>query len=72
MDHRPDQAILKVETPLDEARGLLYAMTRFDDAVKVIDLRSNVEVVRLTGDNGSAVSRLLNIDGFLSMLVYSL
>jgi len=32
---------------LDEARGLLYAMTRFDDAVKVIDLRSNLEVVRL-------------------------
>ena len=32
---------------LDEARSLLYAMTRFDDAVKVIDLSSNREVVRL-------------------------
>jgi DNA-binding beta-propeller fold protein YncE len=32
---------------LDEARGLLYAMTRFDDAVKVIDLGSNREVAQL-------------------------
>jgi hypothetical protein len=32
---------------LDEARGLLYAMTRFDDAVKVIDLSSNVELLQL-------------------------
>ncbi len=29
---------------LDEARGLLYAMTRFDDAVKVIDLKTNQEI----------------------------
>jgi DNA-binding beta-propeller fold protein YncE len=29
---------------LDEARGLLYAMTRFDDAVKVINLKTNQEI----------------------------
>ncbi len=29
---------------LDQARGLLYAMTRFDDAVKVIDLSSGQEI----------------------------
>ncbi|HEV3197157.1 MAG TPA: hypothetical protein VGZ73_04605, partial [Bryobacteraceae bacterium] len=29
---------------LDEARGLLYVMTRFDNSVKTIDLKSNSEV----------------------------
>jgi YVTN family beta-propeller protein len=29
---------------LDEPRGLLYAMTRFDDAVKVINLKTNQEI----------------------------
>jgi DNA-binding beta-propeller fold protein YncE len=29
---------------LDEPRGLLYVMTRFDDSVKVIDLNANQEV----------------------------
>ena len=29
---------------LDEARGLLYVMTRFDDAVKVVNLRTRQEV----------------------------
>ena len=29
---------------LDEARGRLYVMTRFDDAVKVVDLRAGKEV----------------------------
>ncbi len=29
---------------LDEPRGLLYVMTRFDDAVKVINLKTNQEV----------------------------
>jgi DNA-binding beta-propeller fold protein YncE len=29
---------------LDEQRGRLYALTRFDDAVKVIDLKSNQEI----------------------------
>ncbi len=32
---------------LDEARGVLYAITRFDDAVKVINLKSHAEIVRL-------------------------
>ena len=32
---------------LDEARGLLYAATRFDDSVKVIDLASQTEILRL-------------------------
>jgi DNA-binding beta-propeller fold protein YncE len=32
---------------LDETRGLLYVMTRFDDAVKVINLKSNQEVSAL-------------------------
>jgi YVTN family beta-propeller protein len=32
---------------LDEARGLLYATTRFDDSVKVIDLASHTEIARL-------------------------
>lgn len=36
---------------LDEARGLLYAMTRFDDSVKVIDLGSNQEVAALALPN---------------------
>ena len=29
---------------LDEARGLLYAMTRFDDAVKIINLKTGQEI----------------------------
>ena len=32
---------------LDERRGLLYVMTRFDDAVKVVDLKSQREVAAL-------------------------
>ena len=32
---------------LDETRGQLYAMTRFDDSVKVISLKSNQEVAAL-------------------------
>jgi DNA-binding beta-propeller fold protein YncE len=32
---------------LDEVRGLLYVMTRFDDSVKVINLSSNTEVAAL-------------------------
>src|SRR4029077_2199527 len=32
---------------LDEARGLLYVMTRFDDSVKVVDLSSHNEVAAL-------------------------
>jgi DNA-binding beta-propeller fold protein YncE len=32
---------------LDEPRGLLYATTRFDDAVKVIDLASHTEFAQL-------------------------
>lgn len=32
---------------LDESRGLIYAMTRFDDAVKVVDLGSSAEVAAL-------------------------
>jgi sugar lactone lactonase YvrE len=36
---------------LDESRNLLYVMTRFDDAVKVVDLKSNREVARLAMPN---------------------
>ena len=36
---------------LDEARGLLYVTTRFDDAVKTIDLRTNREVSRFEMPN---------------------
>jgi YVTN family beta-propeller protein len=36
---------------LDETRGLIYATTRFDDAVKVIDLTSNLEVGAITLPN---------------------
>ena len=32
---------------LDEARGRIYATTRFDDAVKVIDLKSHAELAQL-------------------------
>jgi YVTN family beta-propeller protein len=44
---------------LDESRGLLYVMTRFDDAVKIIDLRSRREVSRfdLTNPEPSSVVR---------------
>jgi DNA-binding beta-propeller fold protein YncE len=36
---------------LDEPRGLLYALTRFDDAVKVINLQSKQEVAALAMPN---------------------
>jgi DNA-binding beta-propeller fold protein YncE len=36
---------------LDEARGLLYAMTRFDDALKVIDLSGKREIGKLSLPN---------------------
>jgi DNA-binding beta-propeller fold protein YncE len=36
---------------LDEPRGLLYVMTRFDDAVKVINLKSNQEIAALSLPN---------------------
>jgi len=36
---------------LDEARGLLYVMTRFDDAVKVINLKSGQQMAALTLPN---------------------
>jgi DNA-binding beta-propeller fold protein YncE len=36
---------------LDEPRGLLYVMTRFDDAVKVVSLKSNQEIAALTLPN---------------------
>jgi DNA-binding beta-propeller fold protein YncE len=41
---------------LDEARGLLYVMTRFDDAVKTIDLHSNQEVSRFEMPNPEPAS----------------
>ena len=41
---------------LDEARGLLYVMTRFDDAVKTVDLRSNREVSRFEMPNPEPAS----------------
>ena len=41
---------------LDEARGLLYAMTRFDDSVKVIDLRTAREIGRQTLPNPEPAS----------------
>jgi DNA-binding beta-propeller fold protein YncE len=36
---------------LDEVRGLLYVTTRFDDAVKTIDLRTNREISRFEMPN---------------------
>jgi DNA-binding beta-propeller fold protein YncE len=36
---------------LDQTRGLLYAMTRFDDAVKVINLSTGQEVMKLSMPN---------------------
>ncbi len=36
---------------LDESRGLLYVMTRFDDAVKVVNLKSNQEMATLSLPN---------------------
>jgi DNA-binding beta-propeller fold protein YncE len=36
---------------LDEARSLLYATTRFDDALAVIDLKSHAELARLPMPN---------------------
>ncbi len=41
---------------LDEGRGLLYVMTRFDDAVKTIDLHSRREVSRFALPNPEPVS----------------
>lgn len=41
---------------LDEARGRLYVMTRFDNSVKVIDLASKQEVARATLPNPEPVS----------------
>ena len=41
---------------LDEARGVLYVMTRFDDAVKTIDLHSNREVARFALPNPEPAS----------------
>ncbi len=43
---------------LDEARGHLYAMTRFDNAVKTIDLASHREVTASTMPNPEPVSIL--------------
>ena len=42
---------------LDEARGLLYVMTRFDDAVKVINLKSHAEIVALAAAQSRAPLR---------------
>ena len=36
---------------LDESRGLLYVLTRFDDAVKVIDLNARQEIAALAMPN---------------------
>lgn len=41
---------------LDEARGLLYVMTRFDDSLKAIDLKSNREAAALTLPNPEPAS----------------
>lgn len=41
---------------LDEHRHLLYVMTRFDDAVKTIDLRTNQEVSRFALPNPEPAS----------------
>jgi DNA-binding beta-propeller fold protein YncE len=41
---------------LDEARNLLYVMTRFDDAVRVIDLSTNQEVLALALHNPEPAS----------------
>jgi DNA-binding beta-propeller fold protein YncE len=41
---------------LDEARGLLYAMTRFDDSLKVIDLASGSETGALAMPNPEPAS----------------
>jgi YVTN family beta-propeller protein len=41
---------------LDEARSVLYVMTRFDDAVKTIDLHSNREVSRFEMPNPEPAS----------------
>ncbi|MGA3188055.1 MAG: hypothetical protein ABSF22_13185 [Bryobacteraceae bacterium] len=44
---------------LDEARGLLYVMTRFDDTVSAIDLKSNQEVSRAVLPNPEPASAVL-------------
>jgi DNA-binding beta-propeller fold protein YncE len=41
---------------LDEARGRLYVMTRFDNSVKVIDLASKLEIGRATLPNPEPAS----------------
>jgi DNA-binding beta-propeller fold protein YncE len=41
---------------LDEPRGRLYVMTRFDDAVRAIDLKSNQEVARYALPNPEPAS----------------
>lgn len=41
---------------LDEARGRLYVMTRFDDAIKVINLANNQEVASLALPNPEPTS----------------
>ncbi len=41
---------------LDEARGLLYVVTRFDDSVKVIDLKTHREVAALAMPNPEPAS----------------
>jgi len=41
---------------LDEARGRLYVMTRFDNSVKVIDLASKLEVAQATLPNPEPAS----------------
>jgi len=41
---------------LDEPRGLLYAITRFDDAVKVVDLKAGREVIKLAMPNPEPLS----------------
>ncbi|MEY2840275.1 MAG: hypothetical protein RJB60_2574 [Pseudomonadota bacterium] len=43
---------------LDEARGRAYAMTRFDNAVKVIDLNSRAEVTKAALPNPEPASLL--------------
>jgi hypothetical protein len=41
---------------LDEARGLMYVMTRFDNAVKVIDLTAQAEIIQLALPNPEPAS----------------
>jgi cytochrome c peroxidase len=41
---------------LDEARGLLYVMTRFDNSIKVIDLSSKKEIAAMALPNPEPLS----------------